>query len=218
MKSTNLLLKVENLSKAYGDNRLFSNLSFSLYEKERLGLLGKNGTGKSTLAKILIKYEEPTAGKIYLYGKSAQDYSKEAWSKKVQYIGQYTRNTLDPTKTIEACLKEPLNNFKIANKQEQNQIIQGYLEKLNLDRSILKKRPLELSGGQYQRVCIALALLPEPSLIICDEMTASLDKISEIAILKFFREEVDKALIVISHNPYVVKYLCHNTLRLEDFK
>ena len=215
MNKTPSLLKIDKLSKAYKKQIVFQNLDLDINQGEWVGIVGKNGSGKSTLTKIILGLETYSEGGIYLNGQKQDQYESRQWVQQIQLVAQYTRNALDPTKKIEKILQEPLKQFRLADKSNQKLRINQVLDDCHLPKTLLTKRPRELSGGQYQRVCIALSLLVKPKLLICDEATASLDKINELRIINLLKKQQEMSVLFISHNKKLVNEFCDHIFFLE---
>ncbi|WP_086444673.1 ABC transporter ATP-binding protein [Candidatus Enterococcus lemimoniae] len=215
MNKNSSLLKIDKLSKTYKEQVIFQNLDLVINQGEWVGVIGKNGSGKSTLTKIILGLETYSEGEIYLNGQKQEQYELRQWMQNIQLVAQYTRNALDPTKKIEKILQEPLRKFRLVDKSNENLRIKQVLDDCHLPKSLLTKRPRELSGGQYQRVCIALSLLVKPKLLICDEATASLDKINELRIIHLLKKQQEMSVLFISHNKKLVNECCDNTFLLE---
>ncbi|OJG69307.1 NAD+ synthetase [Enterococcus moraviensis] len=167
------------------------------------------------MTKIILGLETYSEGEIYLNGQKQEQYELRQWMQNIQLVAQYTRNALDPTQKIEKILQEPLRKFRLVDKSNENLRIKQVLDDCHLPKSLLIKRPRELSGGQYQRVCIALSLLVKPKLLICDEATASLDKINELRIIHLLKKQQEMSVLFISHNKKLVNECCDNTFWLE---
>ena len=215
MKNNPSLLQIEKISKAYKKQMIFQNLDLVIDKGEWIGVIGKNGSGKSTLTKILLGLETYSEGSIYLNGKSKDQFESRQWMQQIQLVAQYTQNILDPTKKIEQILREPLKCFQLADKAEQFLRIAQVLDECYLPKTLLAKRPRELSGGQYQRVCIALSLLVKPKLLICDEATANLDKINELRIIHLLKNQEEMSVLFISHNQKLIHDICDDIFYIE---
>lgn len=205
-----MLLKLENVSKKFNNELIFSNISFSVKEGEIFSIVGKSGIGKSTLAKIIIGLIKPTSGKI-LFNNS--DISKRKISD-IQMIFQDPYSALNEKMTVEEIIKEPL----IVNKQDN--INKRVTEMLNFLKLIdfKTKYPSELSGGQRQRVIVGAAMILKPKLVICDEPIASLDlTIQEqiIQLIKFFNKKYRTTFIFISHDLQIVKHISDTIFKME---
>lgn len=193
---------------------LFKSFDLSVFSGEWVGIVGKNGSGKTTLAKIICGLDVANEGTIFFNGQSQRSFYEREWVKKIQLITQYTRHALDPTKTIKKILLEPINRFGLATHPDEEEKIQQILLDCQLPEKILTKYPKELSGGEYQRICVALALLVQPEVLICDETTANLDKISELRILKLLKQKEQMSVIFISHDRLLVKKYCDRFVEL----
>ncbi|MDU7496561.1 dipeptide/oligopeptide/nickel ABC transporter ATP-binding protein [Sneathia sanguinegens] len=205
-----MLLKLENVSKKFNNELIFSNISFSVKEGEIFSIVGKSGIGKSTLAKIIIGLIKPTSGRI-LFNNS--DISNRKISD-IQMIFQDPYSALNEKMTVEEIIKEPL----IVNKQDN--INERVTEMLNFLKLIdfKTKYPNELSGGQRQRVIVGAAMILKPKLVICDEPIASLDlTIQEqiIQLIKFFNKKYRTTFIFISHDLQIVKHISDTIFKME---
>lgn len=214
MKRETPILRIDQLTKTFNQQCLFEGLDLSVYSGEWVGIVGKNGAGKSTLAKIICGLETSQEGTIFFKGRAKQTFTKREWVKHVQLITQYSRNALDPTKTIYAILCEPIRRFAIFSVKEELENIQALVVDCGLSGDILSKYPSQISGGQYQRVCVALALVVEPEILICDEVTANLDRITELRIIKLLKRK-KRGIIFISHDHSLVNKHCDRFINLE---
>ncbi|MGO4889982.1 ABC transporter ATP-binding protein [Anaerobacillus sp. MEB173] len=224
------LLVVDSLSKKYSKHvQALSNISFQACKGESIGIVGESGSGKSTLAKILLGLELSKEGQMTLNGESIPPKKRSRfrqYRKDVQMIFQDTSSTLNPKLPIWKSLLEPLNNFKeitpsyITEKGlTQKEIAEKLLEMVGLDKGMVNRYPGELSGGQKQRVSIARALSIEPSLIVCDEPTASLDVTVQVQILNLLKDiqrQTKMTILFISHDIRAVAFLCEKIIVLKD--
>lgn len=218
MEKNTSFFRIENLEKKYGSHSIFKNLHLELKEGSWLGIVGRNGCGKSTLARIIVGLENYSVGKIYLNGELKQTFTKKEWLHEVQLITQYTRRALDPTKNIKQILLEPLQKFKSGNPIYWQESIEKILMECGLKTNILSKTPLQLSGGQYQRVCLAAGLLIKPKIFICDEATANLDLINERRIVSLLKKCSHMSVIFISHDLERMNEICDEIIYIDDFK
>lgn len=210
------VLDVKNLTTHYftrnGEVQALDDISFKLSEGESLGIAGESGCGKSTLAYSLINQVQPpgriVGGTVNVDGIDVTSLSetetreKVRWSK-ISYVFQGAMDIFTPVYTVGHQMEEPLKYHKGIKGEEAREICGDYLEEVNLDRSIFDRYPHELSGGQKQRVIIATALLLEPSVLIADEPTTSLDVVVEAKImnlLKRLKRELGISMIFITHD------------------
>jgi ATP-binding cassette, subfamily F, member 3 len=175
------MLQVSKLTKSFGERTLFEDVSFSMIRGEKLGLVGRNGTGKSTLFKLILEDEHPEAGNITI----PKGY-------RVGHLAQHLSFT-QPTALEEACLGLPEHERDLEYKAE---IILAGLGFVGDD---IYKSPSEFSGGFQIRINLAKLLLSEPNLLLLDEPTNYLDILSMRWLTEFLKEWRDE-MILISHD------------------
>lgn len=176
------MLQISNLSKQYGDRVLFEDVSFGLIAGERLGLVGRNGCGKSTLFKLILEEEHPDSGKII----APRGY-------KIGHLAQHLKFT-EPSVLEEACLGLPP-----ANRDDEQYKAQIILSGLGFSYEDILKSPSAFSGGFQIRINLAKLLLSEPDLLLLDEPTNYLDIVS-MRWLGDFLKEWRGELVIISHD------------------
>ena len=198
------MIKVLNLNHYYKNNHVIKDVSFEITEGKTLGLIGESGSGKTTIALLLMNLLKQSSGTIL--------YNNEPLPKKrlsdFQMIFQDPYSSLNPRMTIEEIVREPLIIYKI----KENRVAE-LLDLVGLDLSFSKRYPHELSGGQRQRVGIARALAPYPKFLICDEPIAALDisiQAQIINLLKTLQKQLKLTYLFISHDLSIVKYLSDN--------
>lgn len=197
------ILDVQNLSKSFGADVLFRSINFSIGENQRVGLIAKNGTGKSTLMKILTGEEGYDDGQII--------YRNDI---KVGYLSQTPH--FDPEESVlEAC-------FKISNPtgEEHEEHIEERLLKAKQILTQLKIRDLnqpmgQLSGGQQKRVALANILISEPDFLMLDEPTNHLD-LEMIVWLEGFLQRGNRTLFMVTHDRYFLDRVCDTILELDN--
>ncbi|MEZ0346620.1 MAG: ABC transporter ATP-binding protein [Infirmifilum sp.] len=215
------VVRVENVKKHFRvRGSLFKTLkavdgvSFTIHEGETLGLVGESGCGKSTLGRVVIRLLEPTSGKIFFKGKDVTTLKGENLKKfhrEAQIVFQDPNTSLNPRLTILETLTEPLYEHGIPVSDPEEFIVEQ-LVNVGLGKEHLYRYPHELSGGQRQRVAILRALLLNPSFIVLDEPTSSLDvsvQAQILNILKSIQSERKISYLFISHDMGVVKYMSH---------
>ena len=196
------MLEIEILTKTINHRYIINGLSLTI-EDQNLLISGKSGSGKSTLAKMIAGLDSNYTGSIKFNHRPQESIPLKEWMKTIQYVPQYQRDTLNPRKTVEYILREPLRNYRV-DKEDYGHKIETVLEQCLLPKSILKQRMSTLSGGQFQRVWIAKALIVEPKILILDEATTNLDVMSEETIIQMLKALEQVQLIIISHEPYVL--------------
>lgn len=210
------LLEVNNLSFSYGENKVLDNISFSIEEGDYIGIIGPNGSAKSTLLKLVLGLLKPNSGEIKLLDK---DINKFDDFESVGYISQNVRdfNKMFPG-TVEEIVSLNLKN-KLFGKKNKNKVE----EVLKIvDMYDFKDRKIgNLSGGQKQRVFIARAILNNPKILFMDEPLVGVDIESQ----KNFYEIMDKlnkkynmTLVMISHDIDIIIEKANKLLLLDDGK
>jgi oligopeptide/dipeptide ABC transporter ATP-binding protein len=220
-----LLLEVKDLkkyfpikggifSKAIGYVYAVDGVSFCLNEGESLGLVGESGCGKSTTARAILRLIEPTEGEVLFEGKDVCKLDhKEMRSirRDMQIVFQDPYASLDPRRTVEQIIGEPLNVFQMGTKKERKERIAYLLQKVGLNPDHARRYPHEFSGGQRQRIGIARALALNPKLIIGDEPVSALDvsiQAQVINLLEDIQKEFKLSYIIIAHDLAVVEHVC----------
>ena len=178
-------------------------VSFDVHRGEIAGLVGESGTGKSTLARVILGLLKPDAGTVTHY------------TERPQMVFQDTYSSLNPAYPVSWLLEEPLRLLGGIPAAERRRRIQEMLDRVELPAECLTAKPGELSGGQRQRVGIAAALLAEPKFLIADEPVSALDVTIQaqiLALLRGLREELDLSFLFISHDLNVVYQLCDTVI------
>ena len=187
-------LDVQNLTKSFGSLVLFENISFSIAERQRVGLIAKNGTGKSTLLSILAGKEGYDNGEII--------FRRDL---KVGILDQTPKFSPDDS-VLDACFNHQGNEEKIL---KAKQIL------TQLKIRDLQQPMGQLSGGQQKRVALANVLITEPDLLILDEPTNHLD-LEMIEWLEGFLSRGNKTLLMVTHDRYFLDRVCSVILELDD--
>ncbi|MEC1179626.1 dipeptide ABC transporter ATP-binding protein [Metasolibacillus meyeri] len=221
---TNVLLKVENLTKYFpiragmlarkvGDVKAVNGISFEVYEGETLGIVGESGCGKSTTGRVIMRLHEPTGGKVTFDGVELTALSGEEMRKArrdIQMVFQDPYASLNPRHTIEKILEEPLIVHGIGTPEERRRKVIEYLEVVGLSAYHAKRYPHQFSGGQRQRIGIARALMTNPKLIIADEPVSALDVSIQAQVLNLMQklqEDLKLTYIFIAHDLGVVRHI-----------
>lgn len=213
-----MILRGEQLCKSYRREPVLRDVTLELRPGEILGLVGESGCGKSTLARLLCCYERPTSGQVLFQGRDvgrAGRKERRQFHRACQLILQDNLTSLDPSMTVGATLAEAVRYNRDWDAAQSRKEIAAMLERLLLEQEVLGKRPAQLSGGQRQRVNIARALLVDPKVLICDEITSSLDVITQYHLLKLLKElnrDTGLPLIFISHDIQGVKRISDRIL------
>ena len=187
-------LDVQNLSKSFGTNTLFHEISFSISEGQKVGLIAKNGTGKSTLLSILTGKESKDDGNII--------YKKDL---KVGMLEQTPHFNINDT-VLDACFNHNGN---------EEQVLKAKQILTQLKIKDLNQPMRELSGGQQKRVALANILITNPDLLILDEPTNHLD-LEMIVWLEGFLSRGNKTLLMVTHDRYFLDKVCNIILELDN--
>tara|TARA_Y100000992_G_scaffold173568_1_gene116977 strand:+ start:40 stop:777 length:738 start_codon:yes stop_codon:yes gene_type:complete len=206
------LIIVENLSKNYQKKEAVKNISFTINENEILGLLGPNGCGKTTTIAMMLGLLKPSNGNVKIHG---QDIEKNRISllHKMNFISPYIE--LPKKLTVMENLIVYANLYSV---KKINERIEYLSHKLRLNEFI-NNQTGELSSGQKNRVSLAKALINEPSVLLLDEPTASLDPETGDFVRKFIEnisKEKKMSILLASHNMDEVKRLCKNVLMMNN--
>ena len=227
----NEILKIEGLSKTFTKKGLFNSnintvkavndVTFSLGEGEILAIAGQSGSGKSTVAKLILRAIEPDSGKIYFSGNEISNDTENLknFRAECQMVYQDPYDSVNPRMKIFDIINEPLEIHNIGNKEERYQIVLKTLQQVKLEpaKEILEKFPHMLSGGQRQRVAIARALVTKPKVIIADEPVSMLDVSVRSGILELLKEIQKKnniSIIYITHDLATAKYFADKIIIL----
>ena len=211
-------IKFEHVTYEYEETNIkaLNNLSFEIKKGQSLGILGGVGTGKSTIAELIVRNFDPTIGKVFIDGKNLRKHNLDLIRKNIGYVPQSTFLFSD---TI-------LNNIKFGNPESSFEKIIKYAKISNVHDDIMKfgeqynsvlgERGINISGGQKQRIAIARAMIKEPSILILDDSLSAVDTKTEDLIFKnVFRKESTSTKIIISHRVSTLKY-CDNIIVLND--
>lgn len=187
-------IDVQNVSKAFGAHVLFKNLSFSIAEGQRVGLIARNGTGKTTLLSIVSGHESCDSGNIIFRN-----------GIKVGYLEQTPKFDANDT-VLDACFNHQGEEEKVLKAKQ-------VLTQLHIDD--LCQKIGELSGGQQKRVALANVLITEPDLLILDEPTNHLD-LEMIEWLEGYLQRGNETLLMVTHDRFFLDNVCDTILELDD--
>ncbi len=206
------LVEVKNIKKNYGKNEAVKGISFNIKEDEILGLLGPNGSGKTTTIGMLLGLLKPTSGEILINGQKLEGNRIEILEQ-INFISPYIE--LPKKLTVKQNLTVYGKLYKINNINER---IEFLSEKLRLG-GLLNSITGELSSGQKNRVSLAKALINQPKVLLLDEPTASLDpEVGDFvrSFLEDYKKEKKISILLASHNMNEVTRLCKSILMMKD--
>ena len=197
------MLQVDHINKTIQGRIILEDISFDLAQGNLI-ISGPSGCGKSTLAHIIAGLDKQYTGSLRLDGRLMHDYKTKQWMRDIQYVPQYLRKSMYPHPPVEGVSPEPLKRFGIPKTLHASRV-DNVLSQCQLSSQLLQQRVSTLSGGQFQRVWIAKALIIQPKLLILDEATTNLDVVNEDLILQMLQSLTDIQLLIISHDPYVIQ-------------
>lgn len=223
------MLEVKKVSKSYRSNTVLTDVSFYMQQGECLGLIGESGSGKSTMAKLILGLDQYDSGQIILNNVDFNELKGRQLRKArrhVQVVFQDPSASLNPKLPIWKSVIEPLENYSEVIpdflkevRKERRKMAEILLERVGLHSGLLDRYPHQLSGGQRQRVAIARGISLQPSLLICDEPTSSLDVSIQAQILNLLKElkrETNMSYLFISHDMAAVQYICERIAVLKE--
>lgn len=166
-------LSVKNVYKTFKNKEVLKDISFKIGKKEIFTLIGESGSGKTTIANLILRTEKPSSGKISFLGKPIEFYHQKEYAKYVSFVFQNPSTSLNPFFTVEEAILEPLKILKLKFDKE---FLEEVFKKLEIDKTILTRKVKNLSGGEKQRIAFIRALITKPKIIIADEPTSALDE------------------------------------------
>ncbi len=212
------LVEARGLIKEYarrnGVARVVDDVSFAIQPGETLGLVGESGCGKTTVARILLRLIEPTAGVVLFEGQPlppASSAAMRALRRRMQIVFQDPYAALNPRMTVSQILAEPFTIHREPPAEGLPARLRELLHSVGLDPSALPRYPHQFSGGQRQRINIARALALRPRFLVLDEPVSSLDVSVGAQIVNLLRDLQHKlglTYLFISHSMPLVRYLC----------
>jgi peptide/nickel transport system ATP-binding protein len=211
-------LEVRGLTKDFKKLRAVDDVSFTLRQGTITALVGESGSGKSTVARILARLHDATAGSVIYDGKDVLDRCDvKLYRSRVQMIFQDPFDSLNPVRTIKHHLERPVRIHSVVPRRDVTPRVHELLRTVGLvpAEKYAAKYPHELSGGQRQRVAIARALAVNPSVILADEPISMLDVSIRIGILNLMlglKRELGIAFLYITHDIASARYIADEVL------
>ncbi|PTN38629.1 ABC transporter ATP-binding protein [Desulfonatronum sp. SC1] len=216
-----MLLEVREVTKSFtvrtglftkSRQEVLKGVSFVMGQGECVGIVGESGSGKSTLGRIILGLEKPDRGRV--------DFSKDKAGSSLarSVVFQDYSTSVNPRMRIAGVVAEPLIGLGL-NALARKERVAELLEEVGLSQDLADHYPHQLSGGQLQRVCIARAIAPKPSFILCDEAVSSLDVSVQSQILDLLRglkERYRISFLFITHDITVATFICDKLIFFKD--
>ncbi|MFX4291326.1 ABC transporter ATP-binding protein [Streptomyces bohaiensis] len=197
-----------------GAVRAVDGISFALYPGETLGIVGESGCGKSTVAKLLMNLERPTAGSVFYKGEDISALSGRALKavrRNIQMVFQDPYTSLNPRMTVGDIIGEPFDiHPDVAPKGDRRRRVRELLDVVGLNPEYINRYPHQFSGGQRQRIGIARGLALNPEIIVADEPVSALDvsvQAQVINLMEKLQDEFGLAYMVIAHDLSIVRHI-----------
>ena len=203
-------LEAKNISFRYteGGKQVLNHVNLVAEDKERVGIMAPIGFGKTTLLKILSGYEKPESGQVLLNGKSIADFKGFL---PVQMIWQHPELSVNPRRKLKTVLAE-------GDWPKDSDVLRNRIEKeLGILDDWKERYPVEVSGGELQRFCIARALGQRTRILLADEITTMLDLVTQGKLWNFLVKEIKEreiTLVAVSHSEELLEKVCNKVIRL----
>lgn len=209
------MIELKEIHFNYKHRTILRDINLTIDSNEIIGIVGESGSGKTTLVRMVLGLLHPKHGEIYTNGLQLLP------------IFQHAYDSFNPKYTIQKSLEEPMQYYQYGKLAVVRDRAKSLMQHMHLDVKLLDRYPDELSGGQLQRFNMIRTLMLQPDVLICDEITASLDVIAEqrmIELLNDYHTKTNKGMIVISHdiaflNQFVERIIVMNDgAVVDDFK
>lgn len=200
------MIEIINISKAFNEKNIFKDFNLEVKKGEFIGIVGKSGQGKTTLLNIMGTLEEPDSGIVKIMGKNIRDKKIKRLLLRNELGFIFQNYALIDNASVNENLEIALKHKKMK-KIQKNDAISSVLKEVGLD-NYGKKKVHTLSGGEQQRIAIARLLLKDPSLVLADEPTGSLDTENRDIIVSLFQKlhEQGKTIIMVTHDKDLTKF------------
>ncbi|GAB3988591.1 ABC transporter ATP-binding protein [Spirosoma daeguense] len=201
---TDTVISITGLRKSFGDLHVLRDVNLEVSRNENVVVLGRSGTGKSVLIKIIVGLLKPDAGKVVVLGQDVDQLNEKQLDELRQKVGfSFQSSALYDSMSIRENLEFPLvRNVRNLSRAEINKAVEKALSDVGLSQTI-NQMPSELSGGQRKRIGIARTLILKPEIMLYDEPTAGLDPITSVEInnlINEVRERLGATSIIITHD------------------
>ena len=219
-------LAVRGLVAGFGrgaqSRRIIDGVDLEIYPGECVALIGISGAGKTTVARSLLGLHEPDSGSVAVDGSNLAPRVRDRSAtvrRSIQLVPQDPQGSLNPRIRVGDTLRHALRSMRGLNRSDANAAAHGLIDRVRLSPALLPRFPRELSGGERQRIAIARALAAEPRVLICDEVTSSLDVSVQASVLDLIdelRRESGMAVLLIAHDLRVVRRVADRAIVLHQ--
>lgn len=201
------MIRLENVRFGYGEEAILKQLNLAIDSRELVGIVGESGSGKTTLSQLLLGIEAPDAGTM----------TSNLMS--VLPIFQHAYDSFNPKLRLKQSMNEPVQYYVKQRRDDVRTRMLELMTEMDVPHTLLEKYPDEVSGGQLQRMNVIRTLMVEPDMIVCDEITSSLDVVAErrmLSMLQHYYEAHQRAMVIISHDLAVLYQIVQRFIVLKD--
>ena len=223
------MIKLDSVGKTYSSGWPFSRrtsvvqgVTLTLEPESFIGLVGASGSGKSTLARLILGLIRPDRGTVwYQNDRDVSNLSppeRRQFRKDVQFVAQHPEAVFNPKLKIRTSLKEVIRHFGLCPPGDEEALLRPLMSRLQLDINFLDRFPHQLSGGEIQRLAVGRALLPDPKLVVLDEVTSMLDVSVQAHLVHLLREiQVSRraSFLFITHNLPLAARICREIYEID---
>lgn len=214
-------LEVNGLTAWYGDKPILHDVRFTVEAGSCLGVVGESGSGKTTLARCLVGLHSAWQGPVTFDGQPLNPdvrARRPEERRRIQYIFQNPHASLNPRLSVGENVEVPLRFFERMTRADRRRKVAEVLEQVALGADLAGRMPEQLSGGERQRVAVARALIVDPEVLVCDEITSALDVSVQALLIEQLRDlqtERGLAMVFITHNVAVVRSIAQDIMVLD---